>query len=97
MWEPNIPKRQKEEQDRLHAEYLRQEIDKIIQKLNNILGVGNYGVSQDGTIDYKVSDLELGSDRKKIVAELEKELKKHYEEIRQLGVEIFRNILGNIH
>ena len=86
----NPPGEEHERQLRFRAEDLRGGIDELIEKLDKELGVDNYVIGADGSLSIKLGELEMSSETKEEVNKIEGRLKKIYQEVRELGIDIFK-------
>lgn len=84
----NHPEEQHREQLRYRAEDLRGQVDELIELLDKELGAGNYVIGRDGSVTVKLSEWEINPKKKELIGRTEKDLKKFYKEIEEIGEEI---------
>jgi hypothetical protein len=78
-----------EQEQKIHAEALHLEAEKIRALLDKILGPENFTIGPDGEVHHKFSDLELvnlGENVPEEIRKAEKKLKKIYAEMQELGI-----------
>lgn len=76
------------EQLRMHAEELRDEKARLINRLADIFGSKEFEIEPDGSVSHKFSALELDDSQRGELAEAEKRLKEIYAEAKKAGIEI---------
>jgi hypothetical protein len=81
---------QHEEQLRMHAEALRDEVSDLVRQIADILVGKKYAVGPDGSISHMATGWELSKKEGESLAWAEKRLK---EVAKELGPDVFKKVL----
>ncbi|MFA5128428.1 MAG: hypothetical protein WC445_00490 [Patescibacteria group bacterium] len=85
------------EQLRMHGEELRDQFEKITQKLNAVFGADGYSIDTDGFVVLTNPENSLTEAEQKTLVEGDTEVHRIYDESKKLGLDIFRRPSDKIH